>query len=51
MRGALVDYEGTIISVSHDRKFLSQVCDKLYRFTENGLAPVEKDDLSKEVSL
>lgn len=51
VRGALVDYEGTIISVSHDRKFLSQVCDKLYRFTENGLAPVEKDDLSKEVSL
>ena len=51
VREALVEYEGTIISVSHDRKFLTEVCDKLYRFTENGLFPVEKDDLMREVSL
>ena len=51
VREALADYAGTIISVSHDRKFLSQVCDKLYRFTENGLIPVEREELMKEVSL
>ena len=51
VREALADYEGTIISVSHDRKFLTQVCDKLYRFTEKGLVPVEREELMKEVSL
>ena len=51
VREALADYEGTIISVSHDRKFLGQVCDKLYRFTEKGLVPVEREELTKEVSL
>lgn len=45
VREALADYEGTIISVSHDRKFLAQVCDKLYRVTENGLLPTEKGEL------
>ena len=50
MREALADYEGTVISVSHDRKFLTQVCDKLYRFTEDGLFPVEREQLM-EVSL
>ena len=50
VREALADYEGTIISVSHDRKFLTQVCGKLYRFTEDGLFPVEREQLM-EVSL
>ncbi len=43
VREALAAYQGTIISVSHDRKFLSEVCDKLYRFTERGLIPVENE--------
>ena len=51
VREALADYEGTILSVSHDRKFLTQVCNKLYRFTENGLIPVEREEIMKEVSL
>lgn len=46
VREALEAYQGTIISVSHDRKFLWQVCDKLYRFTEGGLIPVKKEELS-----
>ena len=45
VREALRAYEGTVISVSHDRKFLTEVCDKLYRFTENGLVLVEKEEL------
>ncbi len=43
VREALAAYQGTIISVSHDRKFLSEVCDKLYRFTERGLIPVANE--------
>ena len=45
VREALEEYEGTIISVSHDRKFLAQVCDTLYRFTERGLVRMEKEEL------
>ena len=45
VREALRAYEGTVISVSHDRKFLMEVCDKLYRFTENGLVLVEKEEI------
>ena len=32
-------------SLSYDRKFLGEVCDKLYQFTGNGLIPVEREDL------
>lgn len=42
VREALCAYSGTIISVSHDRKFLTAVCDKLYRLTESGLVPVDE---------
>ena len=45
VREALAEYQGTIISVSHNRKFLGEVCDKLYQFTENGLIPVEREEL------
>lgn len=45
VRAALRAYEGTVISVSHDRKFLSEVCGTLYRFTENGLVLVEKEEI------
>ena len=51
VREALNEYGGTIISVSHDRKFLTAVCDKLYRLTENGLIPVGRDELIKEEDL
>ena len=30
-------YEGTIISVSHDRTFLNQVCSKIYKLTSDSL--------------
>ncbi len=48
VRQALRDYGGTIISVSHDRKFLAEVCDKLYYLTENGLFPVERETLTQD---
>ena len=43
VRAALLHFGGAIISVSHDRKYLAEVCDKVYELRENGLFPVEKE--------
>ncbi len=40
-RRSLADFGGTIISVSHDRRYLSEVCSRVLRFTPEGL--VEED--------
>lgn len=37
IRKMLAEYPGAIISISHDRKYIDAVCDKIYRFTERGL--------------
>lgn len=37
VREALRAYGGAIISVSHDRKYISEVCTKVYRLTKSGL--------------
>ena len=37
LRKALINFKGAIISVSHDRKYLEEVCDKIYELTEKGL--------------
>lgn len=37
IRKTLKEYQGTIISVSHDRKYIDEVVDQLYTLTENGL--------------
>ncbi len=37
IRRVLSDYKGTIISVSHDRKYIHEVIDSIYTLTENGL--------------
>lgn len=42
VRAALSNFGGAIISVSHDRKYLSEVCDKIYELRENGLFPIDK---------
>ena len=41
IRGILEDFVGCVISVSHDRKYLGQVCHTLYRLTPQGLEEVE----------
>lgn len=38
IRQLLKNYTGAIISVSHDRKYISEVCDTVYELTESGLA-------------
>jgi ATPase subunit of ABC transporter with duplicated ATPase domains len=37
IRQVLRSYSGAIISVSHDRKYISEVCNKVYRLTDMGL--------------
>ena len=41
VRQLLANYPGAIITVSHDRVFLKEVCQKIYRLTETGLEEVE----------
>ena len=40
IRAALAEFGGTIISVSHDRKYLDEVANVIYELTEVGLKPV-----------
>lgn len=37
IRKMLKEFPGAIISVSHDRKYLKEVCNVIYEFTEAGL--------------
>jgi ABC transport system ATP-binding/permease protein len=34
---ALVDFQGTVLVVSHDRYFLDRICDQIVAFEENGV--------------
>src|SRR6185503_17892552 len=34
---ALVDFEGTVLVVSHDRYFLDRICDQIVAFEDNGV--------------
>lgn len=40
IRRILKSFTGAIISISHDRKYISEVCSKVYRMTSDGLKPV-----------
>lgn len=42
VRAVLKQFSGTIISISHDRKYISEVCDTVYRLTSKGLEKEEK---------
>lgn len=39
IRKLLKEFKGTIISVSHDRKYIDEVCDEIYELTPEGLKP------------
>lgn len=41
IRGILKDFPGCIISVSHDRKYIGQVCGRVVRLEETGLKELE----------
>ena len=40
VRQVLRDFGGTIISISHDRKFIGEVADTIYELSEKGLRQV-----------
>lgn len=40
IRSVLQDFRGTIISISHDRKYIEEVCDTVYELNEEGLTQV-----------
>ncbi len=31
------EFPGAVISISHDRKYIEEVCDKIYQLNPNGL--------------
>ena len=37
IRKMIREFPGTVISVSHDRKYIAEVCDVVYRLTSEGL--------------
>lgn len=45
IRASLSQFKGTIISVSHNRKYIKEVCNVVYELNENGL--VRKDKIEK----
>ena len=40
IRKSLTDFKGTIISISHDRKYLDETADLIYELTADGLKPL-----------
>lgn len=42
IRNALKKFKGTIISVSHDRKFIEELADIVYRLDKKGLSKISK---------
>lgn len=41
VRKLFADFPGSLVTVSHDRLFLKEVCHKIYRLSETGLEEVE----------
>ena len=42
IRQMVSEFPGAVISISHDRKYIDEVCDTVYRLTSEGLVPVQK---------
>ncbi len=43
IRGVLKNFKGPIISVSHDRKYLNEVVDRIYKLSDKGLEEVNME--------
>ena len=46
IREILKEFPGAIISVSHDRKYISEVCDRIYRLMPDGLSPADAERIT-----
>lgn len=44
IRKMLAEFPGAIISISHDRKYIEEVCDKVYTLTPEGLFLTKQQD-------
>ena len=44
IRKVLKEFNGTIISISHDRKYIDEVANKIYELTEDGLIKLDSID-------
>lgn len=42
IRKALANFQGIIISISHDRKYLKEVVNEIYLLTDEGLENISK---------
>lgn len=42
IREVLASYQGVIISISHDRKYIDEVCDYVYCLTKDGLNKIKE---------
>ena len=45
IRKLFANYSGGLVTVSHDRRFLKEVCTSIYNLTEHGLEVVDLQDL------
>ena len=45
IRKLFANYPGGLVTVSHDRRFLKEICSIIYRLTEHGLEVVDLEDL------
>ena len=45
IRKLFTTYPGGLVTVSHDRRFLKEVCSTIYRLTDHGLEIVNLEDL------
>lgn len=45
IRGMLKNFSGAILTISHDRKYIEEVADKVYELTEHGLVERNKEIL------
>lgn len=45
IRKLFANYSGGLVTVSHDRRFLNEVCTSIYNLTEHGLEVVDLQDL------
>ena len=45
IRKLFANYSGSLVTVSHDRRFLKEVCTSIYSLTEHGLKVVDLQDL------
>ena len=49
IREILHDFPGAIISVSHDRRFIREVCDRVYCLTVDGLRESDPEAADEEI--